>query len=320
MDEKQHLGSGTSSAESLQGRVRNVLGPDAIRYIAGSDDVVAETAAWAARQGPPLEAALRELRERPGQRRLEEIPFHEELRRRGWITRHAAPRLTEAGELVTETLNRYVGGDRTEETRWFLDQTAAIDSTSRVLDVGCSTGRLLLGLADRRPRRMVGVDPDLFALHLAAIAGGGAARWCCASALALPFPDGAFTHALSFVTLSYLPMRAALRELARVLEDRGRLILTIEGFGYLMRQLRRGGAARRLHLLRELPASAALPRWDWQRHAALSRFAPRVVTSRAGITRILEGAGFEVERCEVLLPELGASRLIGIAARRLPRA
>lgn len=317
MDERQALRPVAGGAG-----VRNVLGADCIRSVTGEDAEVADVAAWAEPHAAELEALLRSLQRRSGHRG-DPIRFHDALRRHRWITEDAVPCLTDAGTLVWEALNRYISADRTAETRDFLHASAAIDGSSHVLDVGCSSGRLLLGLADRGPRRVAGVDNDLFALHLAALgarAMGCAARWYCASALDLPFPDGTFTHALSFVTLNYVPVRAALRELARVLEDGGQLILTVEGHGYWLRQLRRGSNVRRLQLLlRELPGNAALPLVDWQKLAFFRRVAPHAVVSRAGIVRMLSEAGFTVEGSEILRRERGAPWLIGVAARKRRR-
>lgn len=318
MDDSQRVGSAADPAAT----VRNVLGAGCVRYVPGDDTAMKEAAAWAARHATELEVTLRVLGDRPGQPG-EDLLFRDELRRHRWITADAAPRLTDDGVLALEALNRYIAADHTAETRSFLNASAAIDESSRVLDVGCSTGRLLLSLAPRGPHRMVGVDIDLFALHLAAVgahAAGRAARWCCASALDLPFPDGAFTHALSFVTLNAVPVRAALAELERVLEDDGQLILTVEGHGYWLRQLRLGSTARRLHLVvRELPCNIALPLFDWQKLAPLQRVSMRVAISRRALTRMLEEAGFALERCEVLRREQGVAWLIGVAARKRRR-
>jgi SAM-dependent methyltransferase len=306
--------AGVSSA------VRNVLGDGCVRIVAGDDTVTARVAAWAVRHSGELEAALRALRKHPGQQRRSDLPFADELQRHAWITGDSAPRLTEDGMLALEVLNRHVAGDRTAETRRFLHEHAVLDSTSSVLDVGCSSGFLLRSLADRRPRRRVGVDADLFALHIAALGSGDDERWCCASATDLPFPDGAFTHVLSFITLNYVPVREALREMARVLTDGGQLILTIEGHGFWLRQLQRSRARRQLNLLaRELPGNLALPLCDWQRYAALRRVSPHVTLSRRAIARLLAEAGIEVERSKVLLEERGVPWLIGVTARRRRR-
>ena len=317
MEEQEALRAAASGAG-----VRNVLGDACIRCVTGDDREIAAIAAWAERHAAELEATLWAL-ERGSGRRSGPIRFHDELRRHRWVTDDGVPRVTDAGTLAREALNRYISADRTAETRDFLHASAAIDGSSRVLDVGCSSGRMLLGLADRGPRRMAGVDNDLFALHLAALGArsrGYAARWYCASALDLPFPGGAFTHALSFVTLNYVPVRAALLELARVLEDGGQLILTLEGHGYWLRQFRRGGSARRLQLLlRELPGNVALPFVDWQKNAFFRRVAPHAVLSRGGIARMLAEAGFTLERIEVLRRERGAPWLIGVAARKRRR-
>src|SRR5262249_4052053 len=122
----------------------------------------------------------------------------------------------------------------------FMLARSQVGSESVVLDVGCSAGRHLWELRPRSPRLLAGVDIQLFPLAGGARAGPAAGAthqplWCCASALALPFRDGTFTQVNSFVTLSYVPARAALAEVARVLAPGGRVTLTLEGMGYWRR-------------------------------------------------------------------------------------
>ncbi|WP_437526427.1 class I SAM-dependent methyltransferase [Sorangium sp. So ce726] len=289
--------------------------------VAGDDAVVAAAAGWAMRDAVGVHATLSWLKKHPGQKRRAEICFHEELRAHGWITASDPPRLTREGSNALEVLTRTIGADRTSETVRFLHQNATIDSSSRVLDVGCSAGHILRSLAARRPLRAVGVDQDLFALHVAALGWSGllSARepeWWWANAVRLPFGDGEFTHGLSFATLNYLPVRASLRELARVIQPGGQLIASVEGEGVWRHRWRLSDSLRRIHLMRERLGGAALLHADWQRIPALRRLSQRIYFSMAALKQLLPKAGFAVERCEALWEEQGAPWAIGIAARR----
>ncbi|WP_438039633.1 class I SAM-dependent methyltransferase [Sorangium sp. So ce128] len=282
---------------------------------------MAAAAGWAMRDAVGVQATLSWLKKHPGQTRSAEICFHDDLRAHGWITASDRPRLTWDGRKALEVLTRTIGADRTSETVRFLHLNATIDSSSRVLDVGCSMGHILRSLAARRPFRAVGVDHDLFALHVAALRWRGPLlarepEWWCADAVRLPFGDGEFTHGLSFATLNYLPVRASLRELARVIQPGGQLIASVEGEGYWRHKWRLSDPLRRIHLMRERLGGAALLYADWQRIPVLRRLSQRVYFSIAALKQLLPEAGFTVERCEALWEEQGAPRVIGIVARR----
>lgn len=116
-----------------------------------------------------------------------------------------------------------------------LDKAAPLLDTgaARVLDIGTGTGQLALGALSRWPRlSIVGVDASsgmrAMAEACAAQALGSDARERfsteVAFADALPFPDGAFDHALSSFVLQLVPNRArALREARRVVRPGGTL-------------------------------------------------------------------------------------------------
>lgn len=114
--------------------------------------------------------------------------------------------------------------------RELLDEVAA-RSTGVVLDLGCGPGQIGAHIA-RSGRPVIGID-------LSRVMAGRAARRLTAAVtadvLALPLPDASVSDAVAFYSLIHLPrssLRAALREVARVLEPGGCLLLSAhEGEG-----------------------------------------------------------------------------------------
>jgi SAM-dependent methyltransferase len=212
------------------------------------------------------------------------------------------------------------------ETVDFMLSAAHIGPESRVLDVGCSCGRHLWELTPRSPRLLAGVDISLFSLAVGARVWEAQGilprpRWCCASALQLPFKDESFTHVNSFVTLSVVPVRSALRELSRVLAPSGRITCTVEGTGFWQSNWDSAAALslQRVHLLRWLVGNKLLQcGLDWQRYAFSRRLAGCTQFTPKTICRIVQKAGFVVEKWEVLRAYKTQPRLLGLVARKQP--
>ena len=113
-------------------------------------------------------------------------------------------------------------------TRAFAPGLFTAAAGSRLLDAGCGTGRNLQELA-AAGGHAVGVDISLRALGLAR--RRGRIPLVCGSIEALPFRTGAFAGALSRDVLYMVPREeAAARELARVLESGGTLVLSSPAF------------------------------------------------------------------------------------------
>jgi 2-polyprenyl-3-methyl-5-hydroxy-6-metoxy-1,4-benzoquinol methylase len=110
----------------------------------------------------------------------------------------------------------------------------------RLLDVGCGDGTLCL-MVGEEARRCIGVDGAMPALRKAA-AQGLAVQCADFNAAHLPYRDGAFDAASCLDVLEHvLDPRHLLRELARVLEPGGVLILTtpnIRYYGFVLTLLR----------------------------------------------------------------------------------
>jgi SAM-dependent methyltransferase len=209
------------------------------------------------------------------------------------------------------------------ETIRFLVGEARVDPDSCILDIGCSCGRHLWELLGRSPLMLVGLDANLIALLLGAKAWeskgiGGVMHWVCADALQMPFKTGSFTHAQSFATLNYLPIRAALSEFGRVLAPGGRLVFTVEGSGLWKNFWDTAGSLRRrVNLLRGLAGNALLGLGlDWQEGRLTRRLSRNTQYEPGTITRIVDHTGFDVERCEVLREYKGRPWIIGVSARK----
>ena len=99
-----------------------------------------------------------------------------------------------------------------------------LGAPTRLLDIGCGTGRFTRMAAQRLGARAWGVDPSAEMLAQArSIPGGERIGWKCAAAERLPFRDGWFDAAHMHLVLHLVDDRpAALREMARVLGPGGR--------------------------------------------------------------------------------------------------
>lgn len=112
--------------------------------------------------------------------------------------------------------------------RWNARMLAqsGIDAHARVLDLGCGNGTTALWLAAETGCEVVGVDlSGVRVANARAAAGAHRVQFDKASATALPYEDGAFTHVWSQATLYHVHDRsAALAELHRVLQDGGSIV------------------------------------------------------------------------------------------------
>lgn len=106
----------------------------------------------------------------------------------------------------------------------------AAERPARVLDVGCGTGTLALGLADALGSGVVtGVDLDPAILELArAKSGADRVTWQVGSATALPLDDASVDAVACTLVLHHLSLEVkalALAEMRRVLRPGGLLVV-----------------------------------------------------------------------------------------------
>ncbi|MFH1886796.1 MAG: class I SAM-dependent methyltransferase [Pseudomonadota bacterium] len=114
----------------------------------------------------------------------------------------------------------------------------ALAPGSRVLDVGCGTGRhsweaaklpgVHVTAADRDPERLARARGMFVLMYMEGQWGGGPVGLVCVDAAALPFPGGHFDLVICSEVLEHLPDdRAAVAELARVLKPGGVLAVSV---------------------------------------------------------------------------------------------
>jgi len=172
------------------------------------------------------------------------------------------------------------------------------------LDFGCGDGGFLDSLRGRRVGKLVGVDVAADAVAEARRRAGDLDVRHVAAGQRLDFPDRTFTSITALDVIEHIADQpAALNELARVLADDGRLIVTVPGrhvFSFLdLGNLKfRFPRLHRWHVRRTRSAAAYERRYGahpdgligdvdagkgWHEHF-----------SRAGLRRLLAGSGFEV--------------------------
>lgn len=123
-------------------------------------------------------------------------------------------------------INRY----QKSVERFIRENPLPLRPGARILDAGCGTGLLTLALlrALERPARITSVDLSVSSLRTARRAAGkvraGAShkfRFVQANAMGLPFRDESFDFVVTAGVLEYLPLRAGVEEMARVVAPGG---------------------------------------------------------------------------------------------------
>ena len=147
-----------------------------------------------------------------------------------------------------DPLWRLMGGRSVRDT--FI-RDARVVAGQQILDIGCGTGSLAVGIAESvRGTQLIALDPDPKALARAAgkaRRAGVDVQWDEGFADQLPYADGSFDRVLSSFMFHHLDLavkRGTLREARRVLKADGELHL-IDFAG--QKQRKDGPLARLLH-------------------------------------------------------------------------
>jgi demethylmenaquinone methyltransferase/2-methoxy-6-polyprenyl-1,4-benzoquinol methylase len=194
-----------------------------------------------------------------------------------------------------------------QDRRWKrrLIRLAALRPSDRVLDLACGTGDLVFAAAPH-VRRAVGLDVTHRMLQLAR--ARGRAPLVTGDMLALPFPDGAFDVVTTGYGLRNVPdLDRSLREIHRVLSDRGRL-LSLD-FNRPRNPLVRGAYLAYLTLVGSALGTALHGDPDTYRYIPESI---RNYPGAHGVARMMEQRGFTQVR---VLPVLGGFLAIHVAIR-----
>jgi len=114
-----------------------------------------------------------------------------------------------------------------------------IKKHSRVLDVGCGTGRFTIPLAAKTNATVYGLDSSPEMLGKAKVKDkGGVVKWVQGRAEDLPFDDGYFDCVLTSFTIHHVDdKRKAMEEMHRVLKGGGRCIILTSSHGQLRRSI-----------------------------------------------------------------------------------
>ena len=114
-----------------------------------------------------------------------------------------------------------------------------IKENSRVLDVGCGTGRFTIPLATKTNASVYGLDSSSEMLEKARIKDkGSVVKWVQGRAEDLPFDDGHFDCVLTSYTIHHVDdMWKAIEEMYRVLKDQGRCVILTSSHGQIRRSV-----------------------------------------------------------------------------------
>jgi ubiquinone/menaquinone biosynthesis C-methylase UbiE len=201
--------------------------------------------------------------------------------------------------------------------RKFKRVSAVLASTlpcASLLDAGCGDGRYLAALPTLGPvpARVVGIDIADSILRTAAVAtraAGVEAELVRANLEALPFPDGHFDVVLCTQAIEHvLDVPLALRELHRVLQPGGRLVISTDN------------STARVSQALNAPRAVAVRLLGLRGRRRKVEF-PHRSFGKGEFEAFLRDAGFDVERTETFRFHCtGAPRAVQHALNRLDDA
>lgn len=179
-----------------------------------------------------------------------------------------------------------------------LVERYGLAGAGEVLDVGCGAGAWLPALA-RRNRRVVAFDPDERSVVVARARSKELpnVQVMVMAAEKLELESASFDAVACMSTLPYLAQPASVREMNRVLRDRGRLIVGTVGGGYYAKHIAQGARERRPDVVSYGldPIIVSVARTLARREVApgsLRSWSPRA------LRMLLDDNGFDLQRVE----------------------
>lgn len=131
--------------------------------------------------------------------------------------------------LIAQSYDRYRDISPSSLKLWLntIIQRGKITSNSRVLDIGCGTGRLTIPLRQMTQAETYGLDLSPEMLEQAkSKRGADAIHWVLGNAQALPFPEEFFDCNFMCLVLHHIEDKArAIKEMYRVLKPGGRSLI-----------------------------------------------------------------------------------------------
>ena len=209
----------------------------------------------------------------------------------------------------------------TDPANYFHRAHLLPDSANTVLDIGCSTGRMILARLAASGATLTGFDRSYFSLCAARAIWGkthlsNSPAWIAGDVLAMPFDTASFSHVVSSVTLAHVPMPLALAEIHRVTKPGGQFVCTLEGDGVIVEMWDNTSTPRSKfdvgrvwlgHMLQERGL-------EWRGRPGIRRLAGYTAYSPAYVRRVFAAAGFEITELCVLTEYGKRPRLIGVTA------
>ncbi|MBV9406438.1 MAG: class I SAM-dependent methyltransferase, partial [Acidobacteriaceae bacterium] len=146
------------------------------------------------------------------------------LRGGAWLTMDAANFAVEA---EVERTHWWFSGRRRLFARELL--AAGVNPNARILDAGTGTGANLRMLRDLKLEYVTGLDSNELAIHFCASKGLGNVQ--IGDICAMPFESGTFDLVLATDVIEHVDDdRAALEEIARVLKQGGKVLMSVPAF------------------------------------------------------------------------------------------